>query len=695
VAEAIFIASLSIHFMADLPPASSPYVCDSFATARTFTQKPVSHTCKISFVNTDSNPGRLTAATSAPDLTAPSPLPSTNLAQKTPVNRSLAGGVIELRAEEQSYNSKEQIVTATGNVRVRFRNALLKADQVTVDIPGRRAVATGNVLIKRGDQILRGDQFDYDFGKDKGEVTSASGDVYQPTLGRDVDITGNKPLAPRENLAGSRFPDDSLADKLEQDQPVTRIEQRGSVNTVLGTDREIEFQPPPAPPANTVTRLRYRADKLEFDGKVLSGKGVRVTNDPFSPPELEVRADQATFKNVGPGQDQIETSNGRVTIEQNINVPLILAQFGLGKNALETNPFGVGFDNDERGGLFFERTLRLTDTDKVLWTLTPQYFVQRVIAQDRLTSLDSIGVKTALTTNIAPGTVFEAKAALTSLEPSVIGNNLRSSLSLSQDLDLPIGKHKVVADSAYRERVFNGTLGFQDLQSSLGVGITSPKITLGDTGIKFDYTAGFRILNALTDRTEIRDSDGRVGLGRFQMTANLNKSWRLWEGIGPDPNERSTYNYSPAPVIPYLQLNTGINAKVGSYTNGESQSLYGYGISLQGQLGHFTAPAFDYTGFNLGYSQGFLSGSSPFLFDRFLDTRVVTAGINQQLFGPLRAGIQTSINLDTSRAISTDYYLEYSRRTFTIVARYNPVLQLGSIGFRLNDLDWRGQADPF
>jgi lipopolysaccharide export system protein LptA len=683
--------------MADLPPVSSPYVCDSFATVREFAKDQVSRTCKISFLNTDSNTGgespEAPVPAPAPSLTTPSALPSNAPVQKAPVNRSLAGGVIELRAEEQSYNSKEQIVTATGNVRVRFRNALLKADQVTVDIQSRKAVATGNVFIKRGEQILRGDKFDYDFGKDRGEVTSASGDVYQPTLERDVDIANKKPLS--LPLSGSRFPEGSLADKLERDQPVTKIERRGATNAVIGTDREIEFQPPPAPPATTITRLRYRADKLEFDGKVLTGSGVRLTNDPFSPPELEVRADRATFKNIAPGQDQIDTSNARVTIEQNVNIPLVVAQFGLGKEALETNPFGVGFDNDERGGLFFERTFKLANDDKILWTLTPQYFAQRVIAQDKLTSLDSIGVKTALTANLAPGTVFDAKASLTSLEPSVLGNNLRSSLSLTQDLDLPTGRHKVVVDSAYRERVFNGTLGFQDLQSSLGIGITSPKIALGDTGINFDYNAGFRLLNAGTDRAGVGASDGRVNLGRFQMAANLNKSWRLWEGIGPDPNERSTYNYSPVPVVPYLQLNTGINAKVGSYTNGESQSLYGYAISLQGQIGHFTAPAFDYTGFNIGYSQGFLSGSSPFLFDRFLDTRVVSAGINQQLFGPLRAGIQTSINLDTNRQISTDYYLEYSRRTFSIVTRYNPVLQLGSIGFRINDLDWRGQADPF
>jgi hypothetical protein len=690
--------------MADIPPVSSNYACDSFATTKTTVQRGsarrIIHTCKISFLNTDANVAlQQDVPPPAPSLTEPAALPGRNTPEKpTPLaqpnrGRPVGGGIIELRAEEQAYDSKEQMVTASGNVRVRFRNALLQADQVTIDIQSRKAVATGNILIKRGEQVLRGDKFDYDFGNDKGEVTSASGDVYQPTLARDVDIADNQSSVPPPRA--DRFPTNSLAEKLESDQPVSKIERRGAAGAVIGTDREIEFQPPPPPPAGAFTRLRYRADKLEFDGKLLTGRGVRVTNDPFSPPELELRADQASFKNIGPGQDQIEASNARVTIEQNVDVPLVLAQFGLGRAALATNPFGVGFDNDERGGLFLERTFKLENNNNLSWTVTPQYFLQRVIAQNRLTSLDSIGGKTALTATLAPGTTLEAKAAFTSLEPSVLGNNLRSSVAVIRDVDLLVGKHKVVADASYRERVFNGTLGFQDVQSSVGIGITSPQIALGDTGIKFDYSAGLRFLTAVTDRAGLGDLGGQVNLGRFQVTASLNRNWRLWEGVGPDPNERSTYNYSPVPVVPYLQLNTGINAKVSSYSNGENQSLYGYGISLQGQVGHFTAPAFDYTGFNVGYSQGFLSGSSPFLFDRFQDTRVITAGINQHLFGPLKVGIQTSINIDTSRPLSTDYYLEYSRRTFSIVTRYNPVLQLGSIGFRINDLDWRGQADPF
>jgi lipopolysaccharide export system protein LptA len=720
--------------MVDLPPPTD-YICDRSAGNKDGQR---SHSCRFSLLSSDApRPAPnlthapvlsrgLTLLTQvpageppAPSLTptplpappntlpnppviVPTPQPSAGSPAPTPTPAAPAttkpatrlSGTVELRADEQSFDTKEQIVTASGNVRIRFRNAIMKADRVEIDLQTRKVVATGNVALKRGEQILRGDRFDYDFGNDRGAVSSASGDVYQPTLERDTSITNPAPSKNNGGNVSAEFPNQTLAEQLERDQPVSRIERRSVTGGVIGGDREIEFQPP-LQPTGTITRLRYRADRLEFDGKVLSGNGIRITNDPFSPPELEVRADRAVFKNISPGIDQISADNPRVTIEQSVNLPLVVGSFALGRRSQENNAFGIGYDNDERGGLFFERNFKLANTDQLRWTLSPQYYLQKVIAKDKLFSLESLGIRTNLKADLAPGTVFEADAALTSLEPSLVGNSLRSKLALIQDVNLPSGVHKFGVTSNYRERTFNGTLGFQDIQSSLGVGITSPRIDLGGTGAILDYRAGFQLLNAGTDRVGIGASDGRVTLGRLQLGASLNKSWRIWEGVGPDPNDRATYNFSPVPTVPYLQLNTGINAQLNNYTNGETQSLYGYSVSLQGQIGHFVAPAFDYTGFNIGYAQGFLNGTSPFLFDRFQDTRVVTAGINQQLFGPFRVGVQTSINVDNARPIGTDYYLEYSRRTFSILVRYNPVLQLGTIGFKLNDLDWRGQADPF
>jgi hypothetical protein len=83
------------------------------------------------------------------------------------------------------------------------------------------------------------------------------------------------------------------------------------------------------------------------------------------------------------------------------------------------------------------------------------------------------------------------------------------------------------------------------------------------------------------------------------------------------------------------------------------------------------------------------------LFDRSVDNKVISAGISQQIYGPFRLGLQTSINLDTGQESSTDYIVEYNRRTYGIILRYNPVLELGGFTIRISDFNWTGGTDPF
>jgi hypothetical protein len=39
--------------------------------------------------------------------------------------------------------------------------------------------------------------------------------------------------------------------------------------------------------------------------------------------------------------------------------------------------------------------------------------------------------------------------------------------------------------------------------------------------------------------------------------------------------------------------------------------------------------------------------------------------------------------------------VEYSRRTYNILLRYNPVLQVGSLSLRISDFNWRGNPGLF
>ncbi|MCS6814054.1 MAG: DUF3769 domain-containing protein, partial [Cyanobacteria bacterium] len=146
---------------------------------------------------------------------------------------------------------------------------------------------------------------------------------------------------------------------------------------------------------------------------------------------------------------------------------------------------------------------------------------------------------------------------------------------------------------------------------------------------------------------------------------------------------------------PYLRLVTGITGISSFYTTGDTQATLTGSIALQAQFGQFSRTFFDYTGLNISYSQTLGGNNSPFLFDRIVDTRVLSGGFLQQIYGPVRFGVQTAVNLDNGREISTDYILDYSRRAYGITLRYNPVLQLGSINLRISDFNWTGRTEPF
>jgi hypothetical protein len=604
-------------------------------------------------------------------------------------------GSIELNAEQQEFNNITQIVTANGKVVVRFNKAILNADRLNVNLKTKIATAEGNVSLIRGKQILYGNQFEYNFEDDRGSIMEARGDIYQPTLITDLNVV---PKSNSSIPAGEkRFTEPLLSDRLRIDQPVNNIQKIGTSGVVVGNDRDIEYQPT-LKPSGTITRLRFQADKIDFVGDRVTAEKIRITNDPFSPPELQVKADRAEFKTVNSEEDEFTTSNARITVENNFDIPLIKDRFVFNKVGKDPNTFNVGFDGDERGGIFIENNFYPIFDPRFRVKVTPQYFLQRAVTGLNFLDGSVFGVKTNVEGNISPETTAQASASLSGINLNKISSNLRAKASIKQNFSLLNLPHTLVGEAVYRDRIFNGSLGYQEVESSIGGIFTSPTIPIGNTGINLDYQAGAHLLMANSDRQNLLSptrTNDLVALNRYQTAASLTKSVRLWEGKGLPADRPETYNYSPIPVVPYLQLNTGIRGAFSSYSNGENQSSVGYNVGIQGQIGNFAGGSFDYTGFNLNYFQQFRNNSSPFLFDRVADNRLLSAGINQQISGPFRLGIQTSLNLDTGKQVSTDYYLEYSRRTYNFILRYNPILQQGSLGFRLNDFNWDGVTPKF
>ncbi len=617
--------------------------------------------------------GALREAPPPPAGAAPAPMPPL-----------VPEDVVELTADRQEYDEQRQILTAEGNVLMRYRNSVLDADRVQVNLQSRAVVAQGNVAWTRGEQVLRGQRMEYNFVQGVGTVKSASGELYLPTSGTDF-----APTLPTD-VSATALLEQPLSDRVTANQPLENVASPpGGVAVTVGTGYN---------QTGELRRVRYEAEQVDFTPEGGIARNIRFTNDPFSPPELELRAPEAKLTRLSPFQDEIRATNPRLVFDQGFSLPFYPNRVVIDRREREPGLFRFGYDRRERGGLFVESPLEPISNQRLRLRVTPQFYIQRAIEKGFSNIGDLFGLKVRLNANLGPRTTAAASASFQTLDLSKAEDEMRASLRVNQGIPTPIGIHTLTGEYSYRDRLFNGSLGYQTVQRSIGAVLTSPVIPLGKTGINLSYQAGFQQVEADSDRLDLLDpirDNNRIDLSRFQASAALSRGIRLWRGEPLPATPTEGLRYTPNPVVPYLQLLLGLRGVTSSYSSGDNQSSLTGSVGLLGQFGHFSRQWFDYTAFNVTYTQVFQDGLSPFLFDRVADVRVLGAGITQQIYGPFRVGLQTAINLDSGQEINTDYIIEYSRRTYGIVLRYNPVREIGSLTLRISDFNWNGTGEPF
>jgi hypothetical protein len=592
---------------------------------------------------------------STPTLPASSP-PSAPLPTNPP---SKPSSFVELSADRQEYDAAKRALTAVGNVLLNYRTAELKADRVQTLAIQKQVFAEGNVTLTQGGQVLQGDRLEYLLDQERGIFFKPRGIINLPSAGSEVAAPTPGTAAVGSNPLGG------IKDSLQQSNQSTTIRSQEGIQ-----------------------RLRFEADRIEFTGQTWTAVNIRITSDPFSPPELEVTADQAQLRRVSAQEDVVTLKRPRLVFDRRIAIPIPRSTVVLSR--VRTNPFGVdfGFDDRDRGGLFLGRQFTPISNRRFTLSLTPQFFLQRAIVSKGfdLLSPDLYGLTARIKSEISPKMNFGAYAILRSVDFTNFANNMRAGLRL----DRQIGDKNLAFEAAYRERVVNGSLGEQEIRNRAGFIFSSPIEQLGKTGIELNYRLAAEVLTANTDRFGGIDL---VTLGRFQGSASVQKAVDLWRGTTLPPTATEGMKYTPSPIQPYLRVIGGLTGVVSGYSNGDSQTSLIGKIRFEGQFGHFSRPYLDYTGFFVGFSQGFQFGDSPFLFDRVIDRQVLSAGFLQQVYGPVRLGFQTSVNLDTGEFFNTDVILDYSRRTYGLTLRYNPNLQVGSIVFRINSFNWSSNQD--
>lgn len=575
----------------------------------------------------------------------PESLTSPKVVQPVPMPIPI-GELVNVIADRQDFDAKTQVFTATGNVTVKYLNTELKSTKVTLNLITKDVTAEGKVELKRGDQLVKGEILSYNYGTAKGSLTKASGFLNLDTLSSS-QIT--------------RLPSD--------------VRSRSSIINVFGDGAT-------TPRGRDISRLGFKADQIILEGSNWTADNLRVTNDPFEPPELELRSPKATLTKISPTQDRLDATAPTLVFDQGLSLPIPFNSIVLDRFE-RSLPIRLGFDRRDGGGFFYQQNFDAYTQSDINFQISPQIFLQRGLEGNFLDA-NILGLAARLDAALPENQFFTGRATLSGLNLGNVENQLRANLQYSRPV---LENHILVAQYAYRDRLFNGSLGFQDVRNSLGVNLFSPNYVLGDSQINFSYQVGAQFIGADRDRGNGQPIDV-ASLIRIQGATALSRGFPLWRGQVLPAEKETGLKYLAEPVVPGIDAFVGLNANSAFYSSGDSQSFVSGTVGLVGVFGNFSQPFFDYTKINISYTQGFVGGRSPFLFDRIADPKIFTFGILQQIYGPIRFGIEQSWNPDSGRIVDSNYSLQYDRRTYAIVIRYNPTREIGELVLRISDFNW-------
>ena len=228
--------------------------------------------------------------------------------------------VVEVIADRQEYDRAGEVITAEGNVVMRFAQSVMECDRLEINLKDRIAVATGKVVLKRGQQVLRGSKFEYYFVADRGVVFNAGGEIDRSRLTQDLDVS--QELAPNQTIL-----DRALSDRLVDRQPIDRVTANEGFNARVGSSRGLDFIENDNAAGGTINRLRFSAERINFEGTDWEATNLSLTNDPFSPPEIELRSERANLERLSSSQSRLSTSKSRLVIDDRLTVPLLLGAF--------------------------------------------------------------------------------------------------------------------------------------------------------------------------------------------------------------------------------------------------------------------------------------------------------------------------------------------------------------------------------
>jgi hypothetical protein len=464
----------------------------------------------------------------------------------------------------------------------------------------------------------------------------------------------------------------------------------------------------------TISRWRIQARRLRITPNTLSGDRVAFTNDPFTPAQSWMDSENVVATLMPNGDTVIKADRNQLLLEDRLPIP-VRRQTVIKKEEEVENRWVLGVDREDRDGFYGGYDIPIRFGQKGSLVLQPQLMIERAYngttdsyplpgepagadpQSQPVTTGDLFGLQAKLLTPLA-GFNADATLEISTFDPANFDNGTRTWGNLSRNVGLPLlGESTLRLFGAYRFRVWNGSLGEEDVYTAYGV-------SLEDTGLLPNWgrlsSNYFWRLGMGNYQANAFQSTSLSDLWRSNAIGSLNLSLPLWTGTPAPLTATGAYANTAVPVVPGLALNANVLGTLAFYGDGRNQNT----LSLSGgptlTLGRFVKPFLDFTRLTITGSATARQGVSPLSFDRAVDLGTLGIGLTQQIVGPLVFNGGIGFNVDPGSEFYGDVTASYvelrwQRRSYEIGIFYSPYDGLGGVRVKLNDFNFKGTGVPF
>ena len=597
------------------------------------------------------------------------------LIEKNSLNKYTKQFLAELneKQEELVIQSDKQfeindIINALGNVSVKFKGKLLKADNLIYDKVNQTIIAEGNISLILGDQVLKVSKLEYNFISEKGYLLDVKGSINTNTLIEDLS----------SNFKPSDFK------KIEKLLDLKR-------KKVLNTPGKVE-------------NWLFFTDKIKIDGQKWKSKKAIFTNDLLELKQIKLAINSLEVTSEAE-EIKFKSSLNYLTFDEKVSIPFWLGDRTLtksGKFFNFDNRWNLGYENLDKDGYFIGRKFNPIDiSDNFVLELEPQFLIQRSLkgyTKSYVKKYDSITSE-----KVKRNTSFEDYFALKSLIKGRINNweleidkNLNSfdfdkfsdafrlNTKLRKEINFFDLKWDKIFYGIYRERVWNGSLGEAEIYSGYGSKLQREN-TWVVNGIKKNEILSFGLANI---KAEALNTKNLITNLKGNLFYSLDQTFPISVDLPKEKFIDNSYKYIPEPITKGLSLKTRLEASYSFYENGNHQEYLAFGMGPELILGNFKNNTFDYTRLSLFPFYKLDSGESVFKFDQNYDTFTLNISLDQQLFGPVILKSVGTLNLtndsdDYGKFIDSKISLNWKKRSYEFGIFYQPHNQAGGISFSL------------